>query len=180
MRKIWFFQKYACSFECLALSLEYANFKGNCYLLNWDGKFFGIIGMRGIKKLSPLAIPVITVAGTTFSPRKRLRNIADNADRKAHNLYLNHTQATPNAEYVDYEDEETDCSSDISEVILNLNTYKPSTSNRLIPLTDPKYKQLTSFVAESSQVRLGLPSTAVAGDRFGISDLKVFFTMSVS
>ncbi|GBM77182.1 hypothetical protein AVEN_32918-1, partial [Araneus ventricosus] len=81
---------------------------------------------------------------------KRLRNIADNADRKAHNLYLNHTQATPNAEYVDYEDEETDCSSDISEVILNLNTYKPSTSNRLIPLTDPKYKQLTSFVAESS------------------------------
>ncbi|GBM47205.1 hypothetical protein AVEN_271266-1 [Araneus ventricosus] len=50
--------------------------------------------------------------------KKRLRNIADNADRKAHNLYLNHTQATPNAEYVDYEDEETDCSSDISEVWL--------------------------------------------------------------
>ncbi|GBN97776.1 hypothetical protein AVEN_196482-1 [Araneus ventricosus] len=68
MRKIWLFQTYACSFECLALSLEYANFKGKCYLLNWDGKFFGIIGMCGIKKLSPLAMPVITVAGTTFSP----------------------------------------------------------------------------------------------------------------
>ncbi|GBN80508.1 hypothetical protein AVEN_269461-1, partial [Araneus ventricosus] len=100
---------------------------------------------------------------------KRLRNIADNADRKAHNLYLNHTQATPRAECVDYEDEETDCSSDISEVILNLNTCKPSTSNRLISLTDPKYKQLTPFVAKSSQMRLGLPSTAV----FGISDWAV-------
>ncbi|GBO19452.1 hypothetical protein AVEN_158006-1, partial [Araneus ventricosus] len=95
--------------------------------------------------------------------RKRLRNIADNADRKAHNLYLNHTQATTNPEYVDYEDEETVCSSDISEVILNLNTYKPSTSNRLISLTDPKYKQLTPFVAKSSHMRLGLPSAAVVG-----------------
>ncbi|GBL81955.1 hypothetical protein AVEN_50540-1 [Araneus ventricosus] len=37
MRKIWFFQTYACPFESLALSLEYANFKENCYLLNWDG-----------------------------------------------------------------------------------------------------------------------------------------------
>ncbi|GBN00367.1 hypothetical protein AVEN_270132-1 [Araneus ventricosus] len=102
--------------------------------------------------------------------RKRLRNIAD---RKAHNLCLNHTQATPNAEYVDYEDEEADCSSDISEVILNLNTFKPSTSNRLISLTDPKYKQLTPFVAKSSQMRLGLPSTAVVVDRFGVSDRAV-------
>ncbi|GBN98849.1 ATP-binding cassette sub-family A member 3 [Araneus ventricosus] len=76
-------------------------------------------------------------------------------------------------EYVDYEDEETDCSSDVSEVILNLNTYKPSTSNRLISLTDPKYKQLTPFVAKSSQMRLGLPSTAVVGDRFGVSDRAV-------
>ncbi|GBO46397.1 hypothetical protein AVEN_272373-1, partial [Araneus ventricosus] len=92
---------------------------------------------------------------------------------KAHNLYLNHTQATTNPEYVDYEDEETDCSSDISEVILNLNTYKPSTSNRLISLTDPKYKQLTPFVAKSSQMRLGLSSTAVVGDRFGVSDRAV-------
>ncbi|GBM46712.1 hypothetical protein AVEN_79792-1 [Araneus ventricosus] len=31
------------------------------------------------------------------SLRQRLQNIADGADRKAHNLYLNHTQATPNA-----------------------------------------------------------------------------------
>ncbi|GBM36553.1 hypothetical protein AVEN_179982-1 [Araneus ventricosus] len=92
---------------------------------------------------------------------------------KAHNLYLNHTQATTNPEYVDYDDEETDCSSDISEVILNLNTFKPSTSNRLISLTNPKYKQLTPFVAKSSQVRLGLPSTTVAGDRFGVSDRDV-------
>ncbi|GBM40418.1 hypothetical protein AVEN_179834-1 [Araneus ventricosus] len=105
--------------------------------------------------------------------RKRLRNIADNADRKVHNLYLNHTQAMPNAEYVDYENEETDCSSDISEVILNLNTYKPSASNRLISLTDPKYKQLTPFVAKSSQMRLGLPSTPVVGDRCGVSDRAV-------
>ncbi|GBN23824.1 hypothetical protein AVEN_74904-1 [Araneus ventricosus] len=107
---------------------------------------------------------------------KRLRN---NADRKAHNLYLNHTQATPNAEYVDYEGEETDCSSDISEVILNLNTYKPSTSNCLISLTDPKCKQLTPFVAKSSQMRLGplpslgLPSTAAVGDWFGVWDRAV-------
>ncbi|GBO17599.1 hypothetical protein AVEN_10158-1, partial [Araneus ventricosus] len=104
---------------------------------------------------------------------KQLRNTAVNADIKAHNLYLNHTQATPNAEYVDYEDVETDCSSDISEVILNLNTYKPSTSNRLISLTDHKYKQLTPFVAKSSQMRLGLPSNPVVGDRFGVSDRAV-------
>ncbi|GBM78967.1 hypothetical protein AVEN_228133-1 [Araneus ventricosus] len=99
--------------------------------------------------------------------KKTLRNIADNADRKARNLNLNHTQATSNAEYVDYADEETDCSSDISEVILNLNTYKHlTTSNRLISLTDPKYKQLTPFVDKSSQMRLSLPSTSV----FGVSD----------
>ncbi|GBM92344.1 hypothetical protein AVEN_9189-1 [Araneus ventricosus] len=99
--------------------------------------------------------------------RKRLQNIADNADRKAHNLYLNHTQVTPNAGYVDYEDEETDCSLDISEVDLNLYTYKPSTSNRLISLTDSKHKQLTPFVSKSSQMRLGRPSIAVVGDSFG-------------
>ncbi|GBN08776.1 hypothetical protein AVEN_23562-1 [Araneus ventricosus] len=102
--------------------------------------------------------------------KKRLRNIAD---RKAHNLYLNHTQTTTNPEYVDYEDEETDYFSDISEVILNLNTYKPSTSNRLISLTVPKYKQLTPFVAKSTQMRLGLPSIAVVGDRFGVWDRAV-------
>ncbi|GBM23506.1 hypothetical protein AVEN_153083-1 [Araneus ventricosus] len=111
--------------------------------------------------------------------RKRLRNIADNADRKAYTLYLNHTQATTNAEYVDYEDEETDCSSDIAEVILNLNTYKPSTSNRLISLTDPKYKQLTPFVAKSSQMRLGLPSTPVVREKCGVSDRAVAAIASI-
>ncbi|GBN83258.1 hypothetical protein AVEN_15575-1 [Araneus ventricosus] len=111
--------------------------------------------------------------------RKRLQNIADNADRKAHNLYLNHTQATPNAGYVDYEDEETDCSSDISEVDLNLYTYIPSTSNRLISLTDPKHKQLTPFVSKSSQMRLGRPSIVVVGDSFGVSD-RVVAAISLS
>ncbi|GBN78426.1 hypothetical protein AVEN_154858-1 [Araneus ventricosus] len=52
MGKIWFFQMYACPFECLELSLANANFKGNCYLLNLDGKSFGIVGMREIKTLS--------------------------------------------------------------------------------------------------------------------------------
>ncbi|GBL99169.1 hypothetical protein AVEN_64154-1 [Araneus ventricosus] len=52
MGKIWFFQMYASTFECLALSLPNANFKGNFYLLNLDGKSFGIIGMREIKTLS--------------------------------------------------------------------------------------------------------------------------------
>ncbi|GBN50269.1 hypothetical protein AVEN_255560-1 [Araneus ventricosus] len=79
----------------------------------------------------------------------------------------------PNAEYVDYEDEETDYYSDISEAILNLNTYKPSTSNSLSPLTDPKNNHLIPFVAKSSQKRLGLPSTVVVGDRFGVSDRAV-------
>ncbi|GBM22596.1 hypothetical protein AVEN_182195-1 [Araneus ventricosus] len=60
---------YAYPFECLALHLANANFKGNCYLLSLDGKYFRIIGMRGIKTLSPRAMPVITVAGTTFGPR---------------------------------------------------------------------------------------------------------------
>ncbi|GBO26225.1 hypothetical protein AVEN_121240-1 [Araneus ventricosus] len=58
---------YACSFECLSLSLENANFKGN--LLNLDGISFDIIVMREIKTPSPLAMPVITVDRTTFGPR---------------------------------------------------------------------------------------------------------------
>ncbi|GBN63884.1 hypothetical protein AVEN_188358-1 [Araneus ventricosus] len=94
------------------------------------------------------------IGSLDINETKRLHN---NADRKGHNLYLNHTQATPNSGYVDYEDEETDYSSDVSEVDLNLDTYKPSTSNRLISLTDPKYKQLTLFVSKSSQMRFGLP-----------------------
>ncbi|GBM70678.1 hypothetical protein AVEN_270785-1 [Araneus ventricosus] len=65
---------YACSFECLALILANDNFKGNCYLLNLEGKSFGIIGMRGIKTLSPLAMPVITVARMTFGHRCVIRN----------------------------------------------------------------------------------------------------------
>ncbi|GBN88522.1 hypothetical protein AVEN_142762-1 [Araneus ventricosus] len=113
------------------------------------------------------------IGSLDINETKRLQNIADNADRQPHNLYLNHTQTTPNAGYVDYEDQEMDCSSDISEVDLNLDTYKPSTSNRLISLTDPKYKQLTPIVSKSSQMRFGLPSTAVVGHRFGVSDLAV-------
>ncbi|GBM18675.1 hypothetical protein AVEN_164789-1 [Araneus ventricosus] len=60
---------FACHFECLPLRLANANFKGNCYLLNLNGKSFGIIRMRGIKTLSPLAVPVITVVRTIFVPR---------------------------------------------------------------------------------------------------------------
>ncbi|GBM71212.1 hypothetical protein AVEN_119934-1 [Araneus ventricosus] len=69
MGKMRFFQIFACPFECLPLSLANANFKGNCYLSNLDGKSFGIIGIRGIKALSPLTMPVITVARTTFGHR---------------------------------------------------------------------------------------------------------------
>ncbi|GBN43579.1 hypothetical protein AVEN_230117-1 [Araneus ventricosus] len=66
MGKIRFFRMFACPFECLPLSLENANFNGNCYLLNLDNKSFGVIGIRGIKTLSHLTMPVITVARTTF------------------------------------------------------------------------------------------------------------------
>ncbi|GBM11153.1 hypothetical protein AVEN_243024-1 [Araneus ventricosus] len=58
---------YACPFQCLALSLANAIFKGNCYHLNRDDKSFGIIGRRGIKTLLPIS--VITLAFTTFGPR---------------------------------------------------------------------------------------------------------------
>ncbi|GBM61542.1 hypothetical protein AVEN_129187-1 [Araneus ventricosus] len=60
---------YAYPFECLARSLAIANFKGRCCLQNWDGKSFGIIGMSGIKTLSPFSIPIMTVACTTFGPK---------------------------------------------------------------------------------------------------------------
>ncbi|GBN45139.1 hypothetical protein AVEN_14157-1 [Araneus ventricosus] len=69
MEKIRLFQMFSCPFECLPLRMANANFKGNCYLLNLDGKSFGIIRMRGIKILSPLAVPVITVVRKTFVPR---------------------------------------------------------------------------------------------------------------
>ncbi|GBN75480.1 hypothetical protein AVEN_190959-1 [Araneus ventricosus] len=69
MGKIWFFQMYACHFQCLALSLANDIFRGICYLLNGDDKSFGVIGRHGIKTLSLLSISVITVAFTTFVPR---------------------------------------------------------------------------------------------------------------
>ncbi|GBN72365.1 hypothetical protein AVEN_246144-1 [Araneus ventricosus] len=119
------------------------------------------------------ATRLLYIGSLDINETKRLHNTADNADRNCHNLYLNHTQATSNAGYVDYEDEETDCSSDISEVDLNLDTYKPSASSRLISITDPKYKQLTLFVSNSSQMRFGLPSIAVVGGRFVVSDRAV-------
>ncbi|GBN11382.1 hypothetical protein AVEN_201730-1 [Araneus ventricosus] len=65
MGKICFFQMYACPLECLALSLANAHFKGNCYLLNLDGKSLGIIGMREIKTLSrrlDLGVQFVTVS----------------------------------------------------------------------------------------------------------------------
>ncbi|GBL77827.1 hypothetical protein AVEN_197084-1 [Araneus ventricosus] len=42
--------------------------KGNCNLLNLDDKSVDIIGIRGIKTLSPFAMPVITVARAIFRP----------------------------------------------------------------------------------------------------------------
>ncbi|GBM98896.1 hypothetical protein AVEN_201013-1 [Araneus ventricosus] len=74
MGKILFLQMHACSFYCLALSLANANFKGIYYLLNLVGKSFGIIGMRGIKTFSPLAMPVVTVARTVLGPRSVICN----------------------------------------------------------------------------------------------------------
>ncbi|GBM08151.1 hypothetical protein AVEN_214481-1 [Araneus ventricosus] len=69
MGKIWFFLIYGCHFECLALSLTNAVFKGDCCLMNWDSKSCGIIRVRGIKTLFPLSMTVITVARTTFGPK---------------------------------------------------------------------------------------------------------------
>ncbi|GBN89824.1 hypothetical protein AVEN_198222-1 [Araneus ventricosus] len=69
MGKIWFFQMYACHFQCLALSLANDIFTEICYLLNCDDKSFGVIGRRGIETLSLLPISVVTVAFTTFVPR---------------------------------------------------------------------------------------------------------------
>ncbi|GBN49384.1 hypothetical protein AVEN_175943-1 [Araneus ventricosus] len=69
MGKIWFFQMYACHFQCLALILANDIFKGICYLLSRYDKSFGIIGRRGIKTLSLLPIAVITVAFMTFGHR---------------------------------------------------------------------------------------------------------------
>ncbi|GBN68531.1 hypothetical protein AVEN_91436-1 [Araneus ventricosus] len=92
-----------------------------------------------------------------------------------HGKYTNFKKShkRDNTRCADYEDEETDCSSDISEVDLNLDTYKLSTSNRLISLTDPKYKHLTPFLSKSSQIKPGLLSTAVVGNRFGTSERAV-------
>ncbi|GBN25590.1 hypothetical protein AVEN_161820-1 [Araneus ventricosus] len=53
---------------------------------------------------------LLYIGSLDINETKRLQNIADNVDRKAHSLYLNHKQATPDAGHVDYEYEETDCS----------------------------------------------------------------------
>ncbi|GBN03000.1 hypothetical protein AVEN_223703-1 [Araneus ventricosus] len=79
---------------------------------------------------------LLYIGSLDINETKPLQNIADNSDRKAHNLYLNHTQTTPNA-------------------------------------YDPKYKYLTPLLSRSSQMRPGLLSTAVIGDKFGASDWAV-------
>ncbi|GBN89900.1 hypothetical protein AVEN_104069-1 [Araneus ventricosus] len=91
MRKMRFFQTFACPFPCLPLSLANANFKGNCYLLNLDGISFGIIGMRGIKTLSPLTMPVITVARTTFGHRCVICNSVSMRSLGSSKLRINST-----------------------------------------------------------------------------------------
>ncbi|GBM21506.1 hypothetical protein AVEN_249931-1 [Araneus ventricosus] len=63
---------YACIFECLALSLPNANFKGNFYRLNLNGKSFGIIGMHEIKTLSFLNIRRLDL-GVQFVTMRSLR-----------------------------------------------------------------------------------------------------------
>ncbi|GBM29503.1 hypothetical protein AVEN_212235-1 [Araneus ventricosus] len=82
---------FACPFECLPLSPANANFKGNCYLSNLDGKSFGIIRMRGIKILSPLAVPVITVVRTTLVPRCVICNCEPMRSLGTSRLHINST-----------------------------------------------------------------------------------------
>ncbi|GBL90036.1 hypothetical protein AVEN_178428-1 [Araneus ventricosus] len=82
---------YAYPCECLPLSLAIANFKGNCYLLNLDGRYFGIIAMRGIKTLSPLTMPVITVARTTFGHRCVIYNCVSMHSLGTSKLHINST-----------------------------------------------------------------------------------------
>ncbi|GBM56198.1 hypothetical protein AVEN_47265-1 [Araneus ventricosus] len=82
---------FTCPFECLPLSLANANFKGNCYLLNLDGKSFDVIGMRGIKTLSHLTMPVITVARTTFGHRCVICNCVPIRSLSTSKLCINST-----------------------------------------------------------------------------------------
>ncbi|GBM37334.1 hypothetical protein AVEN_40283-1 [Araneus ventricosus] len=118
---------------------------------------------------------LLYIGSLDINETKRLQNTAD---RQAHKFIFKSYRNNSYGGYVYCEDEETDCSSDISEVDLNLDTYKPSTSNRLISLSGPTYKQLTPFVSKSSQMRPVLPSTAVVGDRFGVSDRAVIVIAS--
>ncbi|GBM21910.1 hypothetical protein AVEN_11310-1 [Araneus ventricosus] len=85
---------FAYPFECLPLSLANANFKGNCYLLNLDGKSFGIIRMRGIKTLSSLSVPVITVVRTTFVPRCVICNCEPMRSLGTSRLRINNTSTS--------------------------------------------------------------------------------------
>ncbi|GBO05039.1 hypothetical protein AVEN_179759-1 [Araneus ventricosus] len=94
MGKTCFFQNVRLPIECVAVSLTNANFKGNCYLLDWYSKSFGIIGMRRIKKLSTLAMPVITVAHTTFGSRCVICNHVPMRNLGTSRICINST-ATP-------------------------------------------------------------------------------------
>ncbi|GBN37692.1 hypothetical protein AVEN_27150-1 [Araneus ventricosus] len=91
MGKIRFFQMFSCPFECLPLILAKANFKGNCYLLNLDGKSFDVIEMRGIKTLSHLTMPVITVARMTFGHRCVICNCVAMRSLSTSKLCINST-----------------------------------------------------------------------------------------
>ncbi|GBM42129.1 hypothetical protein AVEN_99052-1 [Araneus ventricosus] len=83
--------RFSCPFECLLLSLANANFKGNCHLLYVDGKSFDVIGMRGIKKLSHLTMPVITVVRTTFGHRCVICNCVSMRSLSTSKLCINST-----------------------------------------------------------------------------------------
>ncbi|GBN69934.1 hypothetical protein AVEN_1980-1 [Araneus ventricosus] len=89
---------YAYTFECLALSLSNVIFKGNCYLLNWGGKSFGIIRSVELKH-SPLALPVITVARTTFGHKCGICNRVTLRSLGTSRLHINST-GTPAVNFV--------------------------------------------------------------------------------
>ncbi|GFS84720.1 uncharacterized protein TNCV_4608231 [Trichonephila clavipes] len=65
------FKVWSCD---LLIVIKNATFNGNCRRLKLNGKLLVMIGMRGIRTLSPLASPIKIVAFTLCLPSSVIHN----------------------------------------------------------------------------------------------------------
>ncbi|GFX61828.1 uncharacterized protein TNCV_1383261 [Trichonephila clavipes] len=85
------FKVWSCD---LLIVIENSTYNGNCRRLKLNGKLLGMIGMRGIRTLSPLASPVKIVDFTICLPNSVIRNRVPLHNLGISKLHINKTGST--------------------------------------------------------------------------------------